>query len=114
MTSYYTEFIFETGQPFGEEMEEHIDAVAEALGEIGDVYGDVGINMEKGRIDLCITVNAEDRPEALLKAFTAARTAVHAAGGNTGSWDGWLQKQLDSDEYRSSVVLSASSHRYPA
>lgn len=65
-------------------------------------------------IDLCITVNADDRPQALLKAFAAARTAVHAAGGSTRTWEGWLQKQLDSDEYRSSVVLSSSSHRYPA
>jgi len=100
MTSYYTEFIFETGEPFGEDIEDIIDDLAEAVDGLTDVDGDVGVNMEKGRIDLCITVNADDRPQALLKAFAAARTAVHAAGGHTGTWDGWLRKQLDSDEYR--------------
>jgi hypothetical protein len=114
MTSYYTEFIFETGQPFSEAMEEQIDVVAEALARLTDVDGDVGIDMDKGRIDLCITVNADDRAQALLKAFAAARTAVHTAGGHTGTWDGWLQEKLDSDEYRSSMVRSASSHMYPA
>jgi hypothetical protein len=54
-----------------------------------------------------MTVTADDRPAALMKAFVAARTAVHAAGGATGKWDGSLRKLLDADEYRSSVTPSA-------
>lgn len=106
MTSYYVEMTFDMGGPFDDEMESHLDEVAEEFANLSDVDGDVGVNTESGRVDLCMTVNAADRSEALMRAFTAARTAVHAAGGATSSWDGWLPKLLEDDDYQSSVKPS--------
>lgn len=107
MTSYHVEMTFELGHPFDEAVQAHLDDVAEAFSSITDVDGDVGADIEAGRVDLCMTVNAKDRPEALVKAFVAARTAVHTAGGQTGAWDGWLPKLLEADEYRTSVTPSS-------
>ncbi|MEE6175626.1 hypothetical protein [Mycobacterium sp. 050134] len=107
MTSYYIEFTFGSDRPFDEAIEGHLDDLAEAFAGITDVDGDVGADLKAGRVDLCMTVNASDRSEALHKAFVAARTAVHAAGGHTGTWDGWLQKLLESDEYRTTVAPSS-------
>ncbi|OBG92658.1 hypothetical protein A5697_06935 [Mycobacterium sp. E3251] len=94
------------GAPFDEAAEAHFDEVAEAFAGLTDVDGDVGVHLKEGRVDLCMTVNADDRPGALFKAFVAARTAVHAAGGGTSEWDSWLPTLLDADDYRSSVSLS--------
>jgi hypothetical protein len=109
MTSYYVEFIFDMGGPFDEATETHLDEVAEAFLTITDVDGDVGVNLKARRVELCMTLDAADRPEALLKAFVAARTAVHAAGGGTATWDGWLRRMLDDDEFTSSVSRSSAN-----
>lgn len=106
MTSYYVEFIFNVSGPVDEAAQDHFDEVHEAFAAIPDVDGDVGVNLAEGRVDLCMTVDADDRQDALMKAFIAARTAVHAAGGATPSWDGWLTKLLDSDNYRSNITPS--------
>jgi hypothetical protein len=113
MTSYYVEMTFEMGpQQDQQGFERHLDDVAEAFAQVADVDGDVGADLAAGRVDLCMTVNAPDRQGALMTAFVAARTAVHTAGGVTGTWDGWLQKLLDADEYRSSVAPSTlADHR---
>ncbi|CQD10574.1 hypothetical protein BN000_02182 [Mycobacterium europaeum] len=112
MTSYYVEFSFDMGQPVDEALEAHLDDVAEALAAIADVDGDVGVDLKAGRVDLCMTINAENRDEASMKAFVAARTAVHAAGGQTGSWDGWLPELLEADKYRSMVTPSSLGRDY--
>jgi len=114
MTSYYIEMTFNMGGPLNERMQAHLDDVAEAFAEITDVDGDVGVDIEAGRVDLCVTVSAEDRAKAVMKAFVAARTAVHTAGGLTAGWDGWLPKLLDADEYTTSVTLSSLTQRCPA
>ncbi|CCK61151.1 Conserved protein of unknown function [Mycobacterium canettii CIPT 140070010] len=95
------------GGPFDADAEAHFDEVAEAFAKLTDVDGDVGVDLEKGRVELCMTVEADNRSDALVKAFVAARTAVHTAGGATGTWDNWLPKLLESDSYRSSVTPSS-------
>lgn len=106
MTSYYVEFSFDVSVPFSAEDEAHLDEVAAAFADLDGVDGDVGVDSGSGRVELCMTVQAVNRQEALLAAFTAARTAVHAAGGVTRTWDGWLDSLLDSDNYRSSISRS--------
>jgi len=108
MASFYVEMTFAIGTPFDDAMLAHIDQVADAFAGLGDVDGDVGVDVVGGRVDLCMTLTADNPPDALLKAFTAARTAVHTAGGHTGSWDG-LGKLLDAAQYRSSVEPAGST-----
>lgn len=93
------------GGPFDADAEAHFDEVAEAFAKLTNVDRDVGVDLEK---ELCMTVEADDRSDALVhKAFVAARTAVHTAGGATGTWDNWLPKLLESDSYRWSVTPSS-------
>lgn len=107
MTSYYVELSFDMRGPFSSDAEDHFDQVAAALMDLDGVDGDVGVDSGAGRVDLCMTLEAVDRAEALHKAFVAARTAVHTAGGATHGWDGWLDRLIDSDSYRSSITPSA-------
>jgi hypothetical protein len=108
MTSFYVEMTFGEGQgPLTDVTLAHLDDVADAFADLDDVDGDVGVDTDAGQVQLCMTLTAETPPEALLKAFTAARTAVHTAGGHTGTWDGWLEKMLEDDQYRSSVAPSS-------
>lgn len=79
--------------------EKHVDALADALAEVPDVDGDVGANLDTGRVELCMTLPADNRVDALGKAVVAARTAIHTAGGQTPGWEGYLVKLLDNEEY---------------
>jgi hypothetical protein len=107
MGSYYIEFTFELGGPdVVPGLETHLDEVAAAFAEIETVDGDVGADLETGRVDLCMTVPSDSRVDALSTAVIAARTAIHAAGGGTPGWDNFLTKLLDDDEY---LVRSAPS-----
>lgn len=107
MISYYVEFGFTINTAFDKNAEQHFDQVADAFADLAGVDGDVGVDMQAGKVELCITIIAADRAEALHKAFVAARTAVHAAGGATHGWDGWLEEMLAADSYRVSITPSA-------
>jgi hypothetical protein len=107
MPSFYVELSFDDGRGhFDDAMLAHFDDVADAFADLSDVDGDVGVDTAAGRVELCMTLTADNPPEALKKAFIAARTAVHTAGGHTGTWDGWLEKMLEEAQYRSSVAPS--------
>lgn len=116
MTSYYVEITFELGVPESEQaradFEAHLDDVADALSDLQDVDGDVGADLESGRVDLCMTLEASERIEALTRAVASARTAIHAAGGATPGWEKMLAKLLDDDNYvlRSAPSAAASSY----
>lgn len=107
VTSYYVELVFDMGGPLHADDDDLLDGVAEAFADLADVDGDVGADSHTGRVDLCMTLDAADRPEALRLAFIAARTAVHAAGGATPGWERLLEQLLAEDRYRSSVTPSA-------
>jgi hypothetical protein len=112
MNGYYVEITFEMGrQDDRQGFEEHLDDVAEAFAAVADVDGDVGVDLATGRVDLCMTLSAKDRTEALVKAVGAARTAVHPAGGATPGWERMLSQLIDRDEYSSSVTPSAWAGR---
>lgn len=112
MNSYYVQLTLDMGQPEDRDVfEAHLDDVAEAFADITDVDGDVGVDLESGRVDLCMTVTAPSLADALGRAVTAARTAVHTAGGQTPGWDGLLKTLLDNDEYLLSSAPSSWGHR---
>lgn len=112
MNSYYVEMTFEMGpQKDREGFERHLDDVAEAFADVDDVDGDVGADSEKGRVDLCMTITAESPVDALARAVTAARTAVHTAGGRTPGWDNLLSKLLDAEDYALKSIPSTWATR---
>jgi hypothetical protein len=107
-TSFYVEMTFSVdGGRLADATLAHLDDVADAFADLNDVDGDVGVDVAAGRVQLCMTLTADNPPEALHKAFIAARTAIHTAGGHTGTWDSWLEKMLDDAQYRSSVAPSS-------
>jgi hypothetical protein len=107
MTSYYVEMTLAIDTDDDRAgLEAFLVEVGEAFEDITDVTGDVGVDFGTGRIDFCMTVSAQEETDALGKAVTAARTAVHAAGGSTASWNGLLEKVFDNRQYRSSVAPS--------
>lgn len=114
MSSYYVEMTFTMGPQLDAGFETHLDDVAAAFARLTDVDGDVGADLEAGRVDLCMTLDAADRIDALGKAVTAARTAIHTAGGNTSGWERMLSKLLDDDEYLLRSAPSAWADRCPA
>lgn len=100
MSSYYIELRFDMGpQQDRAGFDAHLDEVGDALADTPDVDGDVGADLDAGRVDICITVEADNRADAMAKALSAARSAIHTAGGHTPGWDGWLSKLLDNDDY---------------
>lgn len=108
---YSVELAMFLDQPIDADIEAHLDDVADAFADIADVDGDVGVNVATGRVDLCMTLAAESPADAIGKAISAARTAIHAAGGGTPGWDDLLQKVLDNEEFRSTVAPSELSSR---
>jgi hypothetical protein len=113
MTSYYVEMTFAMGAD-RPGLETHLDDVAASLAELPDVDGDIGANLATGHVDLCMTLSAADRYEALTKALTSARTAIHAAGGHTPGWENLLGRLLDNDDYAIELTPSTWSDRCPA
>jgi hypothetical protein len=107
VNSYSVRLTMLLDEPINDEVEAHLDAVAEAFTEITDVDGDVGMNVAKGQVDLCMTLEAENTADAIAKAIVSARTAIHTAGGNTPGWDGMIPKLLETEEFQSTVTPSA-------
>lgn len=116
-TSYNVEIVLELNEAIDAGTEAHLDEVADAFADITDVDGDVGMNIATGRVDLCMTVQAQNQADAIGKAISAARTAIHTAGGGTPGWDGILRKILETDEFSSTVApscLGLRMHDCPA
>ncbi len=82
MKHYYIELVFETG--------DWTDGWACGRCEDAELIG--------GEIVLCFGVEAHTEEEALTKAVTAARTAIHNAGTATLRWEPTQLKLLDGDE----------------
>lgn len=110
-TSYNVEIVLHLDKAIDADTESHLDDVADAFADITDVDGDVGMDVATGRVDLCMTVLAEGQADAIGKAISAARTAIHAAGGRTPGWDGIIQKALEADEFCSTVAPSSLGTR---
>jgi hypothetical protein len=107
VNSYSVQLTMLLNEPINDELEAHLDGVAEAFTDIPDVDGDVGMNVAKGQVDLCMTLAADSPADAIAKAIVSARHAIHAAGGNTPGWDGMIPKLLETEEFQSTVMPSA-------
>lgn len=72
----------------------HLNAITAELLEIG-VSGGVLFDRARGRAALVLDVEAEDHVDAMQLALTAARTAIHAAGGATPGWERMAARALE-------------------
>ena len=75
-----------------EDFEERVDVLADALHDLEDVDPgiedpDLAAHLTRGRVDVQMTVEAEDPAEAATKALTTLRTAVHSIGDATPGWE---------------------------
>lgn len=62
--------------------------IADALYEVEGVYDqDLSVDFGSGTVTFSMTVDAADEVRALRTAMTAARSALHAAGGGTPGWE---------------------------
>lgn len=114
MSSYYVELTFELGKPDDREtFESHLDDVAEAFIDVANVDGDVGVDFETGRVDLCMTLTSDNYVDAVTGAVAAARTAIHAAGGSTPGWERMLSEMLAQDQYRMKARPSSLANSSP-
>ena len=77
---------------------EHLNAITAELLEIG-VSGGVLFDRARGRAALVLDVEADDQVDAVQLAFTAARTAIHAAGGATPGWERMAARAVEDLEF---------------
>jgi len=90
MTRYYLELSFiVSGYRDADELEAHLDCVADCLPELhGVIDPDLGADLAEGTVTFTMGVDAGAQPEALERAQSAIRTAIHAGKGCTAGWEG--------------------------
>ena len=85
--TYYVE-IFCQADLTGQRIEEHLDEVMIALQEEpGATDIDLGASLAAGHID-CVHLEAEGNTDAISKALTLVRSALHGLGASTPGWEG--------------------------
>lgn len=58
-----------------------------SLSEAGGILdGSAGVDSARNVVQLGVTVTGEDLSDGIIKAVTAMRTAIHAAGDSTPGW----------------------------
>lgn len=72
--------------------EKRLDPLMEALLDLEEVDEaimdpDLAADLSTGRVDVQMTVEADDPAEAMVKALAALRTAIHAIGDATPGWE---------------------------
>ncbi len=86
--TYYVE-IFCQADLTGQRIEEHLDEVMIALQEEpGATDIDLGASLAAGHIDFCVHLEAEGNTDAISKALTLVRSALHGLGASTPGWEG--------------------------
>jgi hypothetical protein len=72
------------GDPGG--LEPQLDGIMEELCRLEVTDPWIGATLSRGEIEVTLAVEAPSFEEAVAKALTAVRTAIHAAGGGTPDW----------------------------
>lgn len=85
-------------------LEQHLGRVMEELVELeghNESMADpsIGADVPAGEVEVELEIRADSPANALDGALTIIRTAVHAAGGYTGSWDTKLHERSGAVEY---------------
>lgn len=69
-----------------------LESLMDALLDLEDADGtimdpDLAADVSTGRVDVQMTVEAEDPAVAIVKALATLRSAIHAIGGATPGWE---------------------------
>jgi hypothetical protein len=72
-------------------LEAQLDQVMEELIRLGVADPAIGGALATGEVEISITVDASTPEEAIPKAMSTLRTALHAAGIATPGWPGWRE-----------------------
>lgn len=109
---YYVEGSFEVRGNSRTELEEHADAVMDALLDLeldDGTFRDpsVGVVHSERRVDVDLYVDALDVIGAAAGYLTAVRAAIHAAGGGTPGWDRLIDTVRVGTSRRSTDALSS-------
>jgi hypothetical protein len=70
-------------------LEAQLDRVMEELVRLGVEDPAIGGTLTTGEVEISITVDAESLDEAVPKAISTLRTAIHAAEVSTPGWPGF-------------------------
>lgn len=107
--AYYIELSFavdDDGVP--SDLEPMIDPLLTAFDDVVDVTDvDLGADLAKAQMDVCMHVDAESEVAAYEVAMTAARTAIHAAGHSTPGWEKAFNNMIESGQYKSVIKPAA-------
>lgn len=105
MSSYYVELRYAMPGASREALDATVDELMEALLVEPNVTDpDVGVNLESGVFDVCVTVEAENDPAALATAITAVTSAAHHAGKTTHGWQELLRAVHESRVRRAELA----------
>lgn len=71
-----------------DDLDSHFDAVADEFhADKGITDQSMAYNLTRGRMSFEMVIQAEDVLEALSKAYSHVRSAIHGAGGDTPGWE---------------------------
>jgi hypothetical protein len=88
MTTYYVEVHYRVRDADRETLDHHADKMLDVIGdEHGLIDPDLGLNYKKRTVDVCTMVEADNEGDALNRALTGVRSAVHRVGDATAGWE---------------------------
>lgn len=88
MESFYLRLECAAPTATQEQLEHDFDLVADALYELDRIYDqDLSVDLSARTLTFSMAVDADSQVDALAAAMSAARTALHAAGGGTPGWE---------------------------
>lgn len=92
MNRYYLELTVHLPGLDADQAEAAFEPLADAVYELVDVAdADLGARLAESEFDFTMFVDAEDEVAALTAGLAAVRTAIHAVGGATPSWEGHFE-----------------------
>lgn len=95
MTRYYVEVVYRLLQADREKLDTHAEKMLDVLNdEHGLIDPDLGMNYKRRTVDVCTMVDADNEGDALNKALTGVRSAVHRVGDSTPGWERTADEQM--------------------
>ena len=93
MNWFHIEFRLEFEDFSDTDLETIFEDAADCLADMDGMDADASLNLATRTIEMSMSINAERAEDAVTRAFAAARTAVHVAGGSTPGWEKIISEQ---------------------
>lgn len=93
MSWFYIEFrlVFEGFSDA--ELERIFEDVADCLVDMSGMDADAALDLGERAVEMSMSLQADRAEDATTRAFSAARTAIHTAGGSTEGWEKVIANQ---------------------